>query len=200
MSTKNVNRQLFCFCNLFHIWDKRNLLYNQKCIEIGFINCVEKMNLPLLKPLERSAFGFFYGGKITFSYHLIKQKCCIWGSGSLWTQRTDDQIFKELQQNFLVLVQLYPGTLRKNSEIIYGERLQPTHICFFSHLFHTFIFSAIDCFVCFISTDDSLNALSSLGKNPKSSQGTDDMTENYAGMFIMNNEYYVNDIAGEEMF
>ena len=78
--------------------------------------------LPSLKPLERSAFGFFYGGKITLS-HLIKQKCCIWGSGSLWTQRTDDQIFKELHQNFLVLVQLYPGALRKYSEIIYGERL-----------------------------------------------------------------------------
>ena len=72
---------------------------------------------------------------------------------------------------------------------------------FFSLLFrHTFIFSAIDCFVSFISTDDSLNTLSSLGKKPKASQGTEDMTENYAGMFIMNNEYYVNDIACEEMF
>ena len=98
------------------------------------------------KPLERSAFGFFYGGKITSSHHLIKQKCCIWGSGSLWTERTDDQISKELHQNVLVLVQLYPGALRKNSEIIYGERLQRTHICVFSHLFYTFIFSAIDCF------------------------------------------------------
>ena len=71
---------------------------------------------------------------------------------------------------------------------------------FFSLVFHTIIFSAIDCFVCFISTDDSLNALSSLGKKSKASQGTEDMTENYAGMFIMNNEYYVNDIACEEMF
>ena len=34
----------------------------------------------------------------------------------------------------------------KNSEIVYGEQLQPSRICFFSHLFHTFIFSAIDCF------------------------------------------------------
>ena len=81
------------------------------------------MNLPSLKPLERSAFEFFRGGKITSSHHLIKQKGCIWGSGSLWTERTDDQIFKELHQNVLVLVQLYPGALRKNSEIIYGERL-----------------------------------------------------------------------------
>ena len=70
---------------------------------------------------------------------------------------------------------------------------------FFSLLFHTFIFSAIDCFVSFISTDVSLNTLSSLGKQPKASQGTGDMTENYAGMFIMNNEYYVHDIACEEM-
>lgn len=143
------------------------------------------MNLPSLKPLERSAFGFFYGGKITSSHHLIKQKCCIWGSGSLWTERTDDQISKELHQNVLVLVQLYPGALRKNSEIIYGERLQRTHICVFSHLFYTFIFSA---FVRFISADDSLNSLSSLGKKRKASQGTDDITENYAGMFIMINE------------
>ena len=30
----------------------------------------------------------------------------------------------------------------KNTEIVYGEWLQP----FFSHLFHTFIFSAKDCF------------------------------------------------------
>ena len=76
-----------------------------------------------------------------------------------------------------------------------------------TYAFFTFIsYIHIQCnrlfltFICFISTDDSLNALSSLGKKPKSSQGTDDMTENYAGMFIMNNEYYVNDIAGEEMF
>ena len=55
-------------------------------------------------------------------------------------------------------------------------------------------------FVRFISTDDSLNSLSSLGKKRKASQGTEEMTENYAGMFIMNTEYYVNDIAGEEMF
>ena len=155
------------------------------------------MNLPSLKPLERSAFRFFFGVKITLSHHLIKQKCWFWGS-ALWTQRTDDQIFKELHQNVLVLVQLYLGALRKNSEIIYGDRLQLTHICFFSHLFHTF--SVIDCFVCFISTDDSLNALSSLGKKPKASQETEEMTENYAGMFIMNNEYYVHDIAYEEMF
>ena len=81
------------------------------------------MNLPSLKPLERSAFEFFRGGKITSSHHLIKQKGCIWGSGSLCKQQTDDQIFKELHQNVLVLVQLHLGALRKNSEIIYGERL-----------------------------------------------------------------------------
>ena len=52
----------------------------------------------------------------------------------------------------------------------------------------------------FISTDDSLKALSSLGKKRKASQGTEDMTEDDAGIFVMNNEYYVNDIACEEMF
>ena len=55
-------------------------------------------------------------------------------------------------------------------------------------------------FVRFISTDDSLKALSSLGKKRKASQGTEDMTEDDAGIFVMNNEYYVNDIAREEMF
>ena len=38
----------------------------------------------------------------------------------------------------------------------------------------------------FISTDDSLKALSSLGKKRKASQGTEDMTEHRAGIFIMN--------------
>ena len=65
----------------------------------------------------------------------------------------------------------------------------------FPHLFHTFIFSAMTVFVRFISTDDSLNSLSSLGKKRKASQGTEDMTENYAGIF-----FHVNDIACEEMF
>ena len=78
------------------------------------------MNLPSLKPLERSAFGFFYGGKITLSHHLIKQKCCIWGSGSLWTERTDDQIFKELHQNFLVLFQF---SLRKHPFLLRSSPL-----------------------------------------------------------------------------
>ena len=55
-------------------------------------------------------------------------------------------------------------------------------------------------FVRFISTDDSLKALSSLGKKRKASHGTEDMTEDDAGIFVMNNEYYVNDIACEEMF
>ena len=55
-------------------------------------------------------------------------------------------------------------------------------------------------FVRFISTDDSLKALSSLGKKRKASQGTEDMTEDDAGIFVMNNEYYVDDIACEEMF
>ena len=55
-------------------------------------------------------------------------------------------------------------------------------------------------FVRFISTDDSLKALSSLGNKRKASQGTEDMTEDDAGIFVMNNEYYVNDIACEEMF
>ena len=40
-------------------------------------------------------------------------------------------------------------------------------------------------FVRFISADDSLNSMSSLGKKRKISQGTDDMTANCAGMFIM---------------
>ena len=30
--------------------------------------------------------------KITLSHQLIKEKFWIWGSGSLWTQRTDDQV------------------------------------------------------------------------------------------------------------
>ena len=55
-------------------------------------------------------------------------------------------------------------------------------------------------FVRFISTDDSLKALSSLGKKRKASQGREDMTEDDAGIFVMNNECYVNDIACEEMF
>ena len=55
-------------------------------------------------------------------------------------------------------------------------------------------------FVRFISTDDSLKALSFLGKKRKASQGREDMTEDDAGIFVMNNEYYVNDIACEEMF
>ena len=41
-------------------------------------------------------------------------------------------------------------------------------------------------FVNFISTDDSLKAFSSLGKKRKASQGTEDMTEDHAGIFIMN--------------
>ena len=44
-------------------------------------------------------------------------------------------------------------------------------------------------FVRFISTDDSLKALSSLGKKRKASQGTEDMTEDDAGIFVMNNEF-----------
>ena len=58
-----------------------------------------------------------------------------------------------------------------------------------TYAFFTFIsyihIQCNDCFVRFISTDDSLNSLSSLGKKRKASQGTEEMTENYAGMFIM---------------
>ena len=32
-----------------------------------------------------------------------------------------------------------------------------------------------------------------MGKKRKASQGTEDMTEDDAGIFVMNNEYYVND-------
>ena len=53
-------------------------------------------------------------------------------------------------------------------------------------------------FVLFIS--DSRKALSLLGKKRKASQMTEDMTEDNAGIFIMNNKYYVNDIAFEEIF
>ena len=63
-----------------------------------------------------------------------------------------------------------------------------------------FTFSAIDCFRPFHFIDDSLKVLSSLGKKRKASQGIEDMTEDHAGIFIMNNEYYVNDIACEEIF
>ena len=58
----------------------------------------------------------------------------------------------------------------------------------------------MDCFVRFISTDDSLKALSSLKKKRKASRGTENMIEDHAGIFIMNNEYYFNDIACEEIF
>ena len=75
---------------------------------------------------------------------------------------------------------------KKNTEIVYGERLQP----FFSHLFHTFIFSAIDCFRPFHFRF----------QEGKASQMTEDMAEDHAGIFIMNNKYYVNDIAFEEIF
>ena len=43
-------------------------------------------------------------------------------------------------------------------------------------------------FVLFIS--DSMKALSFLGKKRKASQMTEYMTEDHAGIFIMNNEYY----------
>ena len=55
-------------------------------------------------------------------------------------------------------------------------------------------------FVRFISTDDSLRALSSLEKKRKASQGTEDIIEDHAGILIMNKEYYFNDITCEEMF
>ena len=80
---------------------------------------------------------------------------------------------------------------KKNTEIVYGERLQP----FFSHLFHTFIFSAIDCFRPFHFRFQEGNELFR-----KKAQGVSDMTEDNAGIFIMNNKYYVNDIAFEEIF
>ena len=38
----------------------------------------------------------------------------------------------------------------------------------------------------FISTDDSVKTLSSIGKKRKASQETEDMTEDHAGIFIMN--------------
>ena len=42
--------------------------------------------------------------------------------------------------------------------------------------------------------------MSFLGKNRKASQMTGDMTEDHAGIFIMNNKYYVNGIAFKEVF
>ena len=46
------------------------------------------------------------------SHQSIKQKFCIRDGESRWTQQTDNQVLKELRQNFLVLVELYPGALR----------------------------------------------------------------------------------------
>ena len=74
-----------------------------------------------------------------------------------------------------------------NTEIVYGERLQPSHMCFFSFL-HYFIHSYSvqkTVFVLFIS--DSIKALSFLGKKRKASQMTEDMTEDHPGIFMMNN-------------
>ena len=58
----------------------------------------------------------------------------------------------------------------------------------FSHLLRSLHSYSVQktVFVRFISTDDSLKALSSLGKKRKSSQGTENMTEDHAGIFIMN--------------
>ena len=38
-----------------------------------------------------------------------------------------------------------------------------------------------------------------MGKKRKASQGTEDMTEDDAGIFVMNNEYYVNDRLGRNV-
>ena len=88
---------------------------------------------------------------------------------------------------------------RKNTEIVYGERLQPSRMCFFFTFFFIHSYSVQKTvFVLFIS--DSRKALSFLGKKRKASQMTEEMTEDHAGIFIMNNKYYVNDIAFEEIF
>ena len=79
--------------------------------------------------------------------------------------------------------------LRKNSDIVYGEWLQPSLLFFFFFFFYIYFIHSYSVFVGFISTDDSLKALSSLGKKRKASQGTEDMTEDYAGIFTTNNEY-----------
>ena len=76
-----------------------------------------------------------------------------------------------------------------NTEIVYGEPLQPSRKCFF--FLHYFIHSYSvqnTVFVLFIS--DSRKALSFLGKKRKASQMTEDTTEDHAGIFIMNNECY----------
>ena len=71
-------------------------------------------------------------------------------------------------------------------------------MCFFAHYFiHSYSVQKT-VFVLFIS--DSRKALSFLGKKRKASQMTEEMTEDHAGIFIMNNKYYVNDIAFEEIF
>ena len=71
-------------------------------------------------------------------------------------------------------------------------------MCFFSHYsIHSYSVQKT-VFVLFIS--DSRKALSFLGKKRKASQVTEEMTEDHAGIFIMNNKYYVNDIAFEEIF
>ena len=61
--------------------------------------------------------------------------------------------------------------------------------CSFFFFFYIYFIHSYSVFVGFISTDDSLKALSSLGKKRKASQGTEDMTEDYAGIFTTNNEY-----------
>ena len=66
----------------------------------------------------------------------------------------------------------------------------------YNHLSCSFFFQCFfSVFVRFISTDDSLKALSSLGKKRKASQGTEDMTEDHAvsSQRIMN--IYVDDFA-----
>ena len=83
---------------------------------------------------------------------------------------------------------------RKNTEIVYGERLQPSRMYFFSHFFFIHSYSVQKTvFVLFIS--DSRKAMSFLGKKRKASLMTEDMAEDDTGIFIMNNKYYVNDSA-----
>ena len=61
-------------------------------------------------------------------------------------------------------------------------------MCFFFTLFHTFIFSAKDCFRPFHFR--FYEGIELLRKKRKASQMTEYMTEDHAGIFIMNNEYY----------
>ena len=75
---------------------------------------------------------------------------------------------------------------KKISEIVYGERYNHLANAFF-HIYLVHSYSVQQTVVVrFISTDDSVKTLSSIGKKRKASQETEDTTEDHAGIFMMN--------------